>query len=293
MSEDGESGKGWWRREYWNMLPVLLLVLMALFYFMSRPETTTSYVSGVRIVSEIPMKDFQTPRYEYIALYNTTNSDMELTCKFGLSAISQPSIKGYKINIESGETGVYLGSREAWIRGASQQDLLDSCHAFICAREGIDCPEFSSLRWFIRDAGSMSVILDSKGEMNAGRGYAEIVGVLSFMQSKRVDVNGDGIMNQSEIDANEFFIYPFLMENGTCSPQPFHTLVENWTGGNESYDCAGIAPSIVLEVSDEDSISVEDGRIILRGDDRALHAEAIILRDNLAPEWIRRLYGFK
>jgi hypothetical protein len=292
MGAEEAEGRGWWRREYWNLLPVAIIVLFAVIYLMSRPQTTTHYVSGVKVVSEIPLEEFQKARYDYIALYNTTVTKAELTCKFGLSAISKPDIRGYRIKIGEGDTGVYLGRREASIKGVGQQEMLDACHAFMCLREGINCSEFSVLRWFVKNADSMSVLLDSDAGMEGGRGYAEVIGVLSFMQSRRVDVNGDGFLNQSEIDANEFFIYPFVMENDTCIPQPFHNLVENWTGGNETYDCGSIAPAIVFQISTEKSIKVDGDRIVLSGDDRALHDEAIILRDTLAPEWIRRIYGF-
>jgi hypothetical protein len=75
--------------------------------------------------------------------------------------------------------------------------------------------------------------------------------------------------------------------------QPLNNLVQRLNGSNETFDCARISPAIVLEESDANSIGLVDSRIILKGDDRRLHSEAIILRDVLAPEWIRRVYGMR
>ncbi len=293
MVEEDKEEKGWWKKEYWYLFPVILLFIYASVYYLSRPNTTTTYVSGIKVVSEIPLENLASPKYNYIALYNTTETNSELTCKFGLSAISQPNIKGYRIVITEGDTGIYLGQKEAQIKGRNQEELLDACHTFMCMREEIDCPEFSKLRWFALNAETMSIILDKEAGMDGGRGYAELVGVLSYIQSKLVDTNKDGFMEQKEIDANKFFIFPFIMENGSCTPQPFHNLVENWTGGNDSFDCNELDPAIMIKISDEKSIKIDGRRIILSGDDKTLHDESVILRDAIAPDWIRRVYGFK
>ncbi|MFC2162806.1 hypothetical protein ACFLRF_03920 [Candidatus Altiarchaeota archaeon] len=287
-----ESG-GWWKREYWNLLPVAIVILLVAVYFMSKPVTDVEYHSGIKFVTEMPIEKLRQERYDYIALYNTTATKAELTCKFGLSAISTPDLRGYKVSVEEGDTGVYLGLQEASIKGATQTDILDACHAFMCVREDIDCVSFDSLRWFIRNSDSMSVILDPESGLGGGRAYSELIGALSFIQSKRIDKNLDGQLSQDEIDANEYFIYPFVIENGSCVPQPFHNLVENWSVDNETYDCGNISPAITVKLADVNSITLADGKLSISGDDEALHAGGIIVRDTISPDWIRRVYGFE
>jgi hypothetical protein len=248
-----------------------------------------SVLYGVKVTSEMPIERLQGMRY--IALYNTTNSPAELTCKFGLSAISIPSVNGYLIKFEEGEAGIHLGLKSATIRGSTESELLMSCHVFACLRDGIECPNFLLLESFIDNADSISIILDSEVDQAGGRGYAELVGALSFIQSKRADRDGDGILEQAEVDANEFFIYPFIKEGDLCTAQPLNNMIQNWSRTNETVECARIAPSISLVDSDEQKIEATNERVILYGNGDKLHTSAIIVRDHLIPEWIRRVYG--
>ncbi len=284
-----EGGREWVEKAALGALAVIIVVF-ALAYLWPKP--TTEYERyGVRVVSEMPLERLQA--MHYIALYNTTVSASELTCKFELSAISEPSLQGYRIRIDEGDQGLYLGEKEARIRGGSDEEILESCHVFACLREGIECMDFGELEDYFRGADGMSVILDEDAGVKAGRGYAEIMGALSFMQTKRADLNRNEAVEQWEVDENDFFIYPFLMSNGTCRTQPFSTVLQNWSGTNQTYDCSNIGPAVVLRPSNTSSIRLSGGQVVLTGDDDRLHSASVILRDVIAPEWIRRLYGYR
>ncbi len=273
-----------------GVLAIALLVLFGLAYF--TPTEKDEYVKyGVKVVSEFPLDEM---RYrQYLAIYNDTKTASELTCKFELSAVSQPDPKGYRVRIEEGDYGVYLGAKEAYIKGRTGEELLNACHAFACLKDDIDCDEFHKIDYFIRNLDSVSVILDESVGDAGGRGYAEVMGALSFLQTKKVDVNRDGVVGQAEIDANNFFIYPFLRSNNRCTTQPFNTLVQNWTRKNETVDCSKITPAIIIMKSNESELMVWGERLVLSGEDEQIHTESIILRDIIAPEWIRRIYGYK
>jgi len=285
---DGEDEKN--RR----MLVIIILVSAAILvgaYILNRPSVQTYSVSGVKVTSEIPLSELQ--KRTYISLYNTTKSKAELTCKFELSAISTGDPRGYRIRIEQGDAGIYLGKKEAVIRGSTEQEILNTCHVFACMRDNITCPgNFLEMKMMVEKADSVAVVLDANAGAEGGKGYAEIIGALSYIQASIVDKNRDGIMNQAEIDNNTFFIYPFLKENGSCTQQPLHNLVENLSKSNLSRDC-NMEDAIYLLNSPENRMRLEGARIILSGDSDGLHTESIILRDVLAPGWIRRLYGLE
>jgi len=274
------------------MLTIIGVVFIVFILAYVVPKSTTESVhSGVKVVSEIPLEKLRT--MQYIALYNTSTSPGELTCKFELSAISQGDINGYRIRIMQGDQGVYIKEREAQIKGANDDEILEACHEFACLRDGIDCPDFKELGAFFAQPPSMSVILDTSAGRATGRGYAELMGALSYLQIKMADTNHDEYINQSEIDGNEFFIYPFLKEGDMCRAQPFNTLMQNWTGRNETVNCSLIGPAIVLAYSNESSIRVDGNQVMLEGSDDAAHTESIIIRDIIAPDWIRRLYNMR
>jgi hypothetical protein len=276
---------------YWTVVFVIGGAVMLLFVVaavMPRP-TTQNYVSGVKFVSEFPLDELSDMKS--IALYNTTATPAELTCKLELSAISQPDRMGYRIQIGSGDTGVYLKLKSADIKGRSEEDILRACHAFACVRDGVNCTDFGEVEDYINNANYMSVILDGGVDQAMGRGYAEVMGALSYNQIKRADINGDGLQ-QGEIDTNNFFIYPFLRNGSVCMPQPMSNLVQNWSRTNETVDCANIRPAIIMTSSNESSIRLVDGRIVVSGSGDSAHTASIILRDIISPEWVRAFHGY-
>jgi hypothetical protein len=285
-AEDYGGGKA---ENVLKVLAVLAIILSVLALLTKPTEQTTEY--GVKVVSEIS-KD-QLKAMKNIAMYNSTATSAELTCKFELSAISIPDNRGYRITIQEGDTGLYLKSREATIKGSTQEDILRACHVFACLRDGIECPNFMELDSFLRNAQSMSIILDKNVDQTGGRGYAEIVGALSYLQTKKVDVNGDGNITQAEVDANEFFIYPFIKDGDTCEPQPFNTMIQNWVRTNKTSKCSDIRPAIMVVSGNESAMRLVSDQLIISGDGDTIHTSSIILRDIIAPEWIRNIYGFR
>jgi hypothetical protein len=252
--------------------------------------TDMTYVHGVKVVSEIPLESLQARRH--IALSDDVSSKAQMTCKFGLSAVSRPDPQGYVVEVGGGDTGIYLGSDSAYIKGASEEDILRACHIFACIRDGIDCPGIDRISGLMGNAASISVIIDEDVGGAGARGYAEIMGALSFYQSRVVDVNRDGIISQAEVDLNDFFIYPFVKSGDMCEAQSFVNAVQNWSGRNETLECSRISPAIVLLRSKNASIRFDSDRIVLEGDDEELHTASVIVRDTIDPSWIRRLYGF-
>ncbi|MCX6695816.1 MAG: hypothetical protein NTU61_05925 [Candidatus Altiarchaeota archaeon] len=274
------------------IIAVISVAALAVGYFMNQPKVEKYSVSGVPVESELTLAEFQ--RMYYISLYNTTQSKAELTCKFELSAISSGDPRGYRIKIEEGETGIQLGRTSAVIRGRSDNELLKACHVFACMRDNLTCPQdFAALLWKVEGADSVGIVLDSSAGEEAGRTYAELMGVLGYMQAKHVDKNMDGIFSQDEINNNTFFIYPFLKVNDTCFMQPVHSLVQNLSGSNATYSCDLPDAIYLLPSEEENRLAVEGSKIILSGDGRRIHTAGVILRDSLDPEWILRVYNLQ
>ncbi len=270
-------------------IAIIFIAIMVLAYVTPKP-TNQNIMFGVKVVSEIPLEKLT--QYKAIALFNESRTGEEITCKFELSAISTPSPNGYRVQIQEGDFGIYIGEKEAQIKGSNPSEILNACHAFACLRDGIDCPDdFLDVDDMIGEAKSISIILDENVRRAGGRGYVEIMGALSFYQNSRADKNKDGKVGQIEVNANEFFIYPFLMTDEGCIAQPLHNVLQNWSGSEDPIDCANIGPVIILEKADKASMKLEGNRLTLRGDDDLLHTQAIIVRDIISPRWIRRMYG--
>ncbi|MFH0863426.1 MAG: hypothetical protein V1875_10435 [Candidatus Altiarchaeota archaeon] len=290
VKRDKDDDKGmdtYWKVVFSAAAAVALIFILAAVVPKSSEQ---SYVYGVKIVSEIP-----TDQLKYmtsIALYNTTATPAELTCKLELSAISMPERTGYRIRIEEGDTGIYLKAKEATIRGRTPEDMLRACHVFACVRDGVNCSQIVDVEGYLADAPVMSVILDKGIDQATGRGYAEIIGALSYYQIQKADANGDGQIDQAEVDANEYFIYPFVKDGDVCTPQPLSNMVQNWTRQNESAACGNISPAIMFLDANETSIRIDGGKIVLAGSGDPAHTASIVLRDVISPEWVRAFHGY-
>ncbi len=270
---------------------ILIVGILALIYVYSN-RTDYRYgteVGGVNIYSTIPLSELQT--WNSLFLYNSSEK-AGITCNFELSAISIPGRNGHVVRIERGTPGVYVNNRSAYIRGNSEEEILNSCHAFACLIEGIKCPEnFSEIREIILNSEDINLVLDNRvGGIAGPKVYAELLGALGYLQAILVDKNRDGVIEQKEIDQNTVWIYPYLMEGDNCTLQPFRSIVEVLNTTNQSRDCY-ISPAIYIIKSDKNEIRVDDSKIILSGDEEHLMAESIIVRDILSPEWIRAMYG--
>ncbi len=245
-------------------------------------------ISGVKINSEIPLEEIQ--NYKTIALLNSSNN-AAITCNFELSAISDNNIMGYLVKIENGKNGVYINQRIAYIRGETDDEILNACHAFACLRDGIICPDnLADIRDIILNSDQMNIILDSNVTGKGISAYTEILYALGYLQATLIDYNKDGSIDREEIDKNDIWICPYLKDGETCKSQPCRNIVKILNATNETRNC-NIEPGIYIQVSDNNEIRIEGGKIILSGDEDHIHTEAIIVRDILSPKWIRAMYG--
>lgn len=271
-------------------LIIAIIAISGYFYLSNLSNNKYAYetvIGGVRINSEIPPEGVQ--GLKTIALLNSSDN-AAITCNFELSAISNPDRRGYIVKIENGKKEVYITQKMAYIRGETDDEILDACHAFVCLRDGIKCPgNFRDIRDTISNSDRINVIFDSRLTGKGVRAYAEILGALGYLQAVLADSDKDGVIEQTEIK-NKMWIYPYLREGDNCTLQPFRSIIEILNATNETRDC-NIEPGIYIQLSDNNEIEVDDGRIILSGDEEHIYTGAIILRDIISPQWIRVMYG--
>lgn len=248
-------------------------------------------VCGVDIHSKIPVTEFQTKKNVYLF---TTEDEIANTCNLEISAVSTPDRQGYQIYIERESLGIYLDNKSAYIRGETDEELLKACHVFLCIREGIDCPEnLMEIRNITLSHKDLIVVLDNTTGGPAVRGYIELLGVLGFIQAQMVDANGDGIVEQGEVDNNTVWIYPYVMGDDVCKLQPFRSVIEVLNITNDTTTCDFNSGIYLMNSEDRNEIKIVRDKIIISGDDEHIHAGAIIVRDILSPEWIRVYHGLK
>ena len=121
-------------------------------------------------------------------------------------------------------------------------------------------------------------------------GYAEILGALGFVHARMVDTNGNGIIEQEEVDKNDVWIYPYVMSGDLCELQPFESAIEILNITNDTIRC-NFKSGIFLVKSDKNEITIEGKKITISGDDAHIRIASVIVRDILSPEWIRVYYG--
>lgn len=142
----------------------------------------------------------------------------------------------------------------------------------------------------------INIVLDSNAGQDGGMGYAELLGVLGYMQAEKVDVNKDGVISDFEINnvsGNFIAIRPYLMDGSTCKPQPLHNVVERYEPGeNLTIDCSTLSNTLFILNSSVNKIVIDqsNANIYLYGDNEHLYKESVIARDALSPKWIRVLY---
>jgi hypothetical protein len=288
-----EAYGGVWKYLVFAILFVIVAVVSYL-YFQGQSVTSSS-AYGVKVVSDGPL-DVYLGRIQAngVALLDT-KSDGGLTCNFELLATLFRNPKGYTVGVEDGEQGIFLYQTGGLIKGMSEREVVTACNAFACLACNITCPENTAdLGKTFEKADEINIVLDADAGPNGGRGYVELLGVLGYMQAERIDVNKDGVLSQFEIynlSGNFMAIRPYLMENGSCRPQPLHNLVERFEPNqNESVDCSQLSNTLFVLNSSVNSISLKGSSIYLSGDDDHLYREAVIVRDGLSPKWVRELW---
>lgn len=273
-------------------LVVVAALAVAAFYAYSeydKPRLVEN-VAGVPVYSKIPV-DSLANRTATIGLH-TYSSGAETTCNLELSGVltasgSVPDRKGYDIQLERGPQQIVLDWKGAYIRGESDDELLKSCHAFVCLREGLDCPKnMMDMRNVTLKNRDMVIVLDNRTGSDAIMGFVELEGALGYLQAQLADANGDGVLNQSEVSDNKYHIYPYLMNGDTCKLLDFRSAIETLNITNDTTACE-FRSGIILQKANSNAIAIDGMKIMITGDDSHIHTGAVIVRDIIAPEWIR------
>ncbi len=275
------------------MIAVLGVVAYSFFPGLLEGETElyTTRLLDVPVSSTTPFSSL--PENKNLAL-RTTDDPAAITCNFELAAISNAERRGIIVTVERGAQELFIGEREVYIRGSTDDEILASCHAYACLLRGISCPDdLLSARTIIWQADNLSLVADANLSAAGTRGYAELLGLFGYVQSSRLDRNGDGVIDSFEKKRAAVAIRPYLAQDGECTLQEIRNIYQAANATNETVSC-GIAPAIHLIESDEDRIVVEDdGRILLYGSGQNLFSEAVIVRDVIAPSYIRAVYGMR
>lgn len=277
------------------VIAILLISVIAYLYFESDKFSQKEFpysanVAGIEVYSKIPISEFQNKKAVFLF---ETQDKIATTCNFEISAVSTPERRGYEVYIERKPVGVYIDNNSAHIQGETDEELLKACHVFLCLRGGIECPEnLMEIQNITLNSRDMILVLDNKTGAPAVRGYAELLGVLGFIQAQIVDADKNGIIEQDEVDKNDVWIYPYVMEDDLCKLQPFKSVIEILNITNDTTEC-DFRSGIFLERSDKNEIRIEGDKVIISGDDEHIHTGAVIVRDILSPEWIRVYYGLE
>ena len=272
----------------------LAVILFAVGYIFNKPKDTTvtpdaypikTVVSGATVYSKIPVE--QLALWDDLALYEST-APGTLACNLELSVLRpKPQARAYGVEVEEGDSGIFIDERKALIRGRDAGEILYNCHVVGCLLTNVSCPddldEIKRLMWFTEE---LNVVLDSNLSAQAMGAYAELMGPLGFYQIMKADVNKDGNLDETERLANRLFILPYFKVNGSCVLQPLKNLVQEMNRSlSVTRDC-DMSPAIIIEESPVSEIRIDGGKIYLRGDSSALRGEAIIVGDIIAPDWI-------
>ncbi|MEA1924973.1 MAG: hypothetical protein U9M95_03800 [Candidatus Altiarchaeota archaeon] len=271
-------------------------VAYMLFHTQSYNHETT--IAGVKVESDVPLEEVTS--WRYIDLRDSKDRDI-LTCNFELSAISLHDRNGHAIIVQKSEsTGIYIRQGSVLIEGDSSSNLLNACHAFACLRENVSCPDDLDLIYRkSREWKRINVLLDSRLGVDAVSGYGDLLGALGYLQAQTSgpsDLNNDDVITRQEMEESMedkmLLIFPYSLDGSTCTSQPFNSALQQINKTGDVFDCSELTPSIRFLKSDRNRVSVEDGNIIVEGDDIHVHTGAILLRDIIAPDFIARLYGF-
>ncbi|MFH1721397.1 MAG: hypothetical protein ABH950_02195 [Candidatus Altiarchaeota archaeon] len=273
---------------------VLILVILSYLWVSSTFKDIAQLkyskkILGVTFNSTLPFETVSS--WQKLAL-RLSNDSAVTTCNFELAAVSTADRRATAVTIEKGSQEVIIGEKEVFIRGANDEEILVSCHAFACLIEGLECPEnILEIRKIMHGAGELSIVAENNISAAGTRAYAELLGVYGFLQSTRLDLNKDGLIDSFEIGKGNVTIRPYLKERDLCFPQDLRNFYQNITYVNESLEC-DISPAIYLVESEENRIEVGDGgRIVLYGKGQKLFSEAVIVRDIIAPNYILAVYG--
>jgi len=280
-----------------TLIAVLLIAAGALVVLLSQLNTQNytynTEVAGVAVHSQVPLSDIQNIRN--IALYNNTDK-AALTCNFELAALTTRDATGYKVLVERGDAGLFILKNRAIIRGKTDDDIIHACNVFSCLQQGIECSSgIWNLSALILEKKQINVMLDKNLRGSAMRGYGDVLGALGYIQAGSVkyeDVNNDGKIDKKDIEVNLIKIFPHIKDGNSCAIQPITTNFQKLNEtDNETFECDKLWPAIVFMKSNVSRIYYEGGQLIVAGDDERVGSGAIIVRDALSPEFIRKYYN--
>ena len=253
-------------------------------YKQSKQPATYPYtltVAGVNVYSKIPISEFQNKKRVFLF---ETQDKIATTCNFEISAVSTPDREGYKIHMERKPVGIYLDKNSAHILGETDEELLKACHAFLCLREGMECPEnLMEIRDIVLNSKNLIIVRDSRLGSSGIMGHTELLGVLGYIQAQILNTEGMNV-----------WIYPFVVDVQTnlCTLQPFSNAIQTLNITDNTTECK-MNSGIFLIRSKENGIWIEGKRVFISGDDEHIRIGSIIVRDILSPEWIRVYYGLE
>ncbi|MFZ2456320.1 MAG: hypothetical protein WAX07_07575 [Candidatus Altiarchaeia archaeon] len=272
---------------------IVTVIIAAAAYYLYLESEKPRYVknvAGVQVYSRYPLEGLAN-KTSAIGLH-TYSAGAETTCNLELSGVlvaggAVPDRKGYDIQLERAPQEIFLDRKGAYIRGETDDELLAACHAFICIREGLDCPKnLMEIKNVTQKNRDMVIVLDNRTGRDAVIGFVELEGVLGYLQAQYADTNGDGTLNQTEVSNNKYHIYPYLMNGDTCKLMDFKSAIEELNITNDTAPCE-FRSGIFLQKAKTNGIAIDGQKIMITGDDAGIHTGAVIVRDILAPEWIR------
>jgi len=222
-------------------------------------------ISGINVYSQIPVSEVE--NWDDVLLIHKDN-DTIIRCNLELSAVSHSNYNGPEISIGKGDrTGIYIHENSAAIKGVNDADITRACHAFVCLKEGLTCPENLSKIKEIINTNHLNIILDNTTSGKSVHGYIELFEAFGHVRVSSIDL--------------------YLMDNQKCELMSKLRRVDvvyqsiNITGKTVN-DCD--IDGILILKSDNNEIKVTGKQIILSGDDEHLHSEEMLVFDIIAPE---------
>ncbi|MDD5111988.1 MAG: hypothetical protein PHG85_05540 [Candidatus Altiarchaeota archaeon] len=286
------------KKTSWALLALLFIAVAVLSYryFAGQNDSSNALqLYGIKVVSDRPVGEY-TGRIQSkgIALLQP-ESRGAVTCSLGMTAALTREENGYKITMEKGDQGIYLYNAGGIIKGMTERELVTACNAFNCIANNITCPDnLGSIAGAFTNPDEMNIILDESSGGAGGRAYIELLGVMSYMQAERADVNKDGVLSQFEITnitGNFIAIRPYLMNGSVCRPQPLHNLIETFEpDANLTVECQSMESAIYVLNSSDNRVKVEGTNVYIYGDQDHVYDGAIIVRDSLSSSWVRVLF---
>jgi hypothetical protein len=272
-----------------SFIAVIISGVMYLNSALDQPKLMNKTVMGVTVYSKINLSIFMDQKVLGLHLNNGT---AERTCNFELSSTAlSVDPKGYDVQIQRKPMGIFLDRKGALIMGETDDEMLQACHAFLCLRDNISCPNnlMDARELYLKNT-DMVIVLDNRSGSAGIRGFTELLAELGYLQAKLADTDKDGIVEANEIKNNTYHIYPYIMDGNDCVLQEFNNALQSFNITNDTAPCSDFTSGIFISPSTHNRIEIEGRKILIYGDEDHLFTECVIVRDIIEPEWIRAYY---